>query len=34
MATEYQRMMDGTHTPTEQEVTGFIGEPAKGLPTM
>lgn len=23
-------MMDGTHTPAEQEVTAFIGEPAKG----
>jgi hypothetical protein len=30
MATEYQRMMDGTHTPTEKEITDFIGEPAKG----
>jgi len=30
MATEYQRMMDGTHTPVEKEITNFIGEPAKG----
>ena len=30
MATEYQRMMDGTHTPFEKEITDFIGEPAKG----
>jgi len=30
MATEYQRMMDGTHIPAEQEITDFIGEPAKG----
>jgi hypothetical protein len=30
MATEYQRMMDGTHIPTEKEITDFIGEPAKG----
>jgi len=29
MATEYQRMMDGTHTPTEQEMETFIGAPAK-----
>jgi len=30
MATEYQRMMDGTCAPSEQEITDFIGEPAKG----
>jgi len=30
MAAEYQRMMDGTHTPTEKEIVDFIGEPAKG----
>lgn len=30
MATEYPRMMDGTHTPTEKEITDFIGEPANG----
>jgi len=30
MATEYQRMMDGTHKPVEKEITDFIGEPAKG----
>ena len=30
MAAEYQRMMDGTHTPTEKEIADFIGEPAKG----
>ena len=30
MATEYQRMLDGTHTPIEQEMADFIGEPAKG----
>ncbi len=30
MATEYPRMMDGTHTPDEKEITGFIGEPAIG----
>ena len=30
MAIEYQRMMDGTHIPTEEEITDFIGEPAKG----
>jgi hypothetical protein len=30
MTTEYQRMMDGTHIPTEEEITDFIGEPAKG----
>jgi len=30
MATEYQRMMDGTHTPVEKEIVDFIGEPAKG----
>ena len=30
MAVEYQRMMDGTHTPIEKEMTDFIGEPAKG----
>ena len=30
MATEYQRMMDGTHTPIEREMADFIGEPAKG----
>lgn len=30
MATEYQRMMDGTHAPVEKEITDFIGEPAKG----
>lgn len=30
MATEYQRMMDGTHTPVEKQITDFIGEPAKG----
>lgn len=30
MAKENQRMMDGTRTPTEQEITDFIGEPAKG----
>jgi Protein of unknown function (DUF3788) len=30
MALEYQRMMDGTHTPIEKEMTDFIGEPAKG----
>ena len=30
MAIEYQRMMDGTHTPVEKEITDFIGEPAKG----
>jgi len=29
MATEYQRLMDGTHTPTEQEIETFIGAPAK-----
>jgi hypothetical protein len=29
MATEYQRMMDGTHTPVEKEIADFIGEPAK-----
>jgi hypothetical protein len=23
-------MMDGTHTPTEQEMVDFVGEPAKG----
>jgi len=30
MATEYQRMLDGTHIPLEQEISDFIGEPAKG----
>ena len=30
MAAEYQRMMDGTCTPTEKETTDFIGEPANG----
>jgi hypothetical protein len=30
MATEYQRMMDGAHTPTEKEIIDFIGEPANG----
>jgi hypothetical protein len=30
MATEYQRMIEGTRAPTEQEITDFIGEPAKG----
>jgi hypothetical protein len=30
MATEYQRMMDGTHTPSEKEIVDFIGEPARG----
>jgi hypothetical protein len=30
MAAEYQRMMDGTYTPTEKETTDFIGEPANG----
>ena len=30
MVTEYQRMMDGTHIPLEQEIVDFIGEPAKG----
>ena len=30
MATEYERMMDGTHTPIEKEIADFIGEPAKG----
>jgi len=30
MAVEYQRMMDGTYTPIEKEMTDFIGEPAKG----
>jgi Protein of unknown function (DUF3788) len=30
MTTENQRMMDGARTPTEQEITDFIGEPAKG----
>ena len=30
MATEYQRMMDGTHLPSEEEIADFIGEPAKG----
>jgi hypothetical protein len=29
MTAEYQRMMDGTHAPLEQEITDFIGEPAK-----
>ena len=29
MATEHQRMMDGTHAPTEEEIVAFIGEPAK-----
>jgi hypothetical protein len=29
MATEYQRLMDGTHTPTEQEMEAFIGASAK-----
>jgi hypothetical protein len=29
MAIEYQRMMDGTHTPIEKEIADFIGEPAK-----
>lgn len=28
MATEHQRMVDGTHTPTEKEITDFIGEPS------
>lgn len=30
MVTEYQRMIDGTHTPIEDEIADFIGEPAKG----
>jgi hypothetical protein len=30
MATEYQRMMDGTHAPVEDEITDFIGGPARG----
>jgi hypothetical protein len=30
MATEYQRMLDGTHTPIEQEMAYFMEEPAKG----
>jgi hypothetical protein len=30
MATEHQKMMDGTHAPVEKEITDFIGEPAKG----
>jgi hypothetical protein len=30
MATEHQRMMDGTHIPIEEEIVDFIGEPAKG----
>jgi hypothetical protein len=30
MSVEYQRMMDGTHTPTEKEMSDFIGEPARG----
>jgi hypothetical protein len=27
---EYQRMMDGMHTPDDREIEDFIGEPAKG----
>jgi len=30
MVTEYQRMVDGAHTPTEREITDFTGEPARG----
>ena len=30
MATEHQRMMDGTHAPIEREIEDFIGEPARG----
>ena len=30
MGQEYERMIDGTHPPTEREITDFIGEPAKG----
>ena len=29
MSQDYQRMIDGAHTPTEKEITDFIGEPAK-----
>jgi len=30
MSLEYLRMMDGTRSPTDQEITDFIGEPAIG----
>jgi len=30
MGQDFQRMIDGAHTPTEEEITDFIGEPAKG----
>ncbi len=30
MAIDYQRMTEGARTPTEKEITEFIGEPAKG----
>ena len=30
MTTEYQRMMNGTHAPDDQEIENFVGEPAKG----
>ena len=30
MAIEYQRMMDGTHAPSEREMADFVGEPARG----
>ena len=30
MGQDFQRMIDGAHTPTEEEITDFIGEPARG----
>lgn len=30
MSIEYQRILDGTHSPDEREIVDFIGEPANG----
>lgn len=30
MGQDFQRMIDGAYTPTEEEITDFIGEPAIG----
>jgi hypothetical protein len=30
MGQGFQQMIDGAHMPTEEEITDFIGEPAKG----
>ena len=34
MSVDYQRMVDETHTPTEKEMSEFIGEPARGAWVM